>query len=180
MNRSPSPVAEIVVPVSVFGVLRRELVEEVGMLPAVHALHNAGYAAGTDAGRTLFDPSASDLDEMSASAFWDRVASYFGKRGWGTPRHESPHRGVGLITSTDWVEATPDAIDPEASCSFTTGFLSGLLSAAADGPVAVLEVSCRTRGDDACQFAFGSAAVIHDLYGHLLEGRELQPALQAL
>jgi hypothetical protein len=58
--------------------------------------------------------------------------------------------------------------------------LSALLSGAAGGPVAVLEVTCRTKGDDRCTFAFGSAATVHDLYGLLLEGQALEAALAAL
>ena len=50
----------------------------------------------------------------------------------------------------------------------------------AGGPVAVLEVTCRTRGDDACAFAFGSEGAVHELYGKLLEGADLDGALDAL
>jgi hypothetical protein len=46
--------------------------------------------------------------------------------------------------------------------------------------VAVLEVDCRARGADRCCFAFGSEVAIHDLYGHLLDGSDLDDALAAL
>ncbi len=175
-ERHPEP-QELVVPASAFVVLRRELTKEVGMLPAVHALHNAGYAAGRDAAAALGGPA---LRDREASAFWSAIAAYFERRGWGRPVHESPHPGVGLLVADRWAESSSDEDDPEGSCSFSTGFLSGLLSSVADGPVAVLEVSCRTRGDDACRFAFGAADVIHDLYGHLVEGAELPRALAEL
>jgi hypothetical protein len=55
--------------------------------------------------------------------------------------------------------------------------MSGLLSQIAGGPVAVLEVSCRTRGDDACRFGFGSERAITDLHGLLLDGADLDSAL---
>jgi hypothetical protein len=71
-------------------------------------------------------------------------------------------------------------MDADASCCFSTGFLSGLLSELAGGPVAVLEIGCRTRGADACRFAFGSEQVIHDLYGRLLDGADFDGALAAL
>jgi hypothetical protein len=50
----------------------------------------------------------------------------------------------------------------------------------AGSPVAVLEVSCRTRGDDRCSFLFGSEQAIHDVYGLLLEGDSLDDALATL
>jgi hypothetical protein len=58
--------------------------------------------------------------------------------------------------------------------------LSALLSEVAGGPVAVLEVTCRTKGDERCTFAFGSAPTVHDLYGLLLDGQDLDSALAAL
>ena len=90
------------------------------------------------------------------------------------------HGAVGFLTSQDWAEANTEDVDPDASCFFSTGFLSGLLSALAGGPVAVLEIGCRTRGGDHCRFAFGSETAIHELYGRLLDGVGLAEALDAL
>ncbi|MEX2472747.1 MAG: 4-vinyl reductase [Gemmatimonadota bacterium] len=181
MSATMASTKEVVVPVQVFTVLRRELEKEVGTLPAVRALHHAGYAAGGGAASS-FEASgtAESLPDLAAGDFWRRIERFFSKRGWGTLSHEDVHPGVGVLRSPDWLEATPDATDPEGSCSFTTGYLAGLLSELSSRPVAVLEVTCRSRGDDACRFAFGSEAVIHDLYGQLLEGADFDRALEAL
>jgi hypothetical protein len=176
MESKGSAPREIAVPVSVFGSLRTELAKEAGTLPTVHALHSAGYRAGTDAATTL----AGGTPTLGQDLFWARLADFFAKRGWGTLQHHSPHAAVGILSSPDWAEAGDGNVDPDASCCFSTGFLSGLLSELADGPVAVLEVGCRTRGEDACRFAFGSEAAIHDLYGRLLDGVDLDGALAAL
>ena len=168
---------EIAVPVSVFGSLRSELAKEAGTLPTVHALHNAGYQAGTQAASALGGGAKKGLGK---DAFWTELSDFFGTRGWGTLRFEATHAAVGLLTSSDWAEAVDGGQDPEASCFFSTGFLSGLLSELAGGPVAVLEVGCRTRGEDRCSFAFGSEAAIHDLYGRMLDGEDLDGALAAL
>lgn len=77
-------------------------------------------------------------------------------------------------------ERNPVLNEHDASCSFSTGFLSGMLTSLAGGPIAVLEVSCRARGDGHCSFAFGNASAIHDLYGKLVEGAELSGALASL
>jgi len=170
---------EIAVPVSIFGSLRGELEKEAGMLPTVHALHNAGYRAGSAAAPTL-SGNGDDPGALPQGAFWSRLSNFFQKRGWGTLRHDTPHAAVGILSSADWAEAVASSTEADSSCCFSTGFLSGLLSELAGGPVAVLEIGCRTRGADACRFAFGSEEVIHDLYGRLLDGTDLDGALAAL
>jgi hypothetical protein len=170
---------EVAVPVSVFGSLRTELAKEAGTLPTVHALHHAGYHAGTEAAATLASGNGASTS-LGQAAFWAKLGDFFTQRGWGSLRHDAAHSAVGILWSLDWAEANHGASDPDASCFFSTGFLSGLLSELAGGPVAVLEVGCRTRGEDACRFAFGSEATIHDLYGRLLDGNDLDGALAAL
>jgi len=164
----------------VFGSLRAELEKEAGTLPTVHALHHAGYSAGVAASAAFRQQGGADPQSLGQDAFWSKVADFFAKRGWGTLAHGRPHRAVGVLTSADWAEASAGPVDPDASCHFSAGFLSGLLSELAGGRVAVLEVGCRTRGGAACQFAFGSEGAIHELYGRLLEGADLDAALTAL
>jgi len=180
MNRKGGTPREVAVPVSVFAALRTELAKEAGTLPTVHALHHAGYHAGTAAAAVLSGNGESAPAALGRDAFWGKLADFFGKRGWGTMRHDLTHSAVGILSSTDWAEAGDGDADPDASCFFSTGFLSGLLSELAGGPVAVLEVGCRTRGESACRFAFGSEAAIHNLYGRLLDGVDLDGALAAL
>ncbi len=169
---------EIAVPISIFGSLRNELEKEAGALPTIHAFHHAGYEAGAAAAASF--AVSGDVTNMGQSAFWARLSEFFSRRGWGTLHQSGEHAGVALLSSPDWAEASPHEGDSEASCCFSTGFLSGLLSELAEGPVAVLEVDCRARGDEQCRFAFGSEVAIHDLYGHLLDGTDLEGALAAL
>ena len=168
---------DIAVPVTIFSALRRELEKEVGTLPAVRSLHHAGYEAGTDAAAGFGSVDRDRLAQLSSSDFWSQMDRFFSRRGWGSIDHEAAHPGVGMLVSSDWAEASSGETDPEGSCSFSTGFLAGLLSALADRPVAVLEVTCRTRGDDACRYAFGNEVVIHDLYGRMSDGSDLKQAL---
>jgi len=170
---------EIAVPVRIFGDLRDALGKEAGPLPAIRAMHAAGYAAGMAAADELRSAPEGDPLALPPEAFWARVAAFFSRRGWGTLTHEAVHEGVGTLTSSDWAEGAVEGAD-DASCSFSTGFLSGLLTALAGGPIAVLEVSCRARGDGQCSFAFGNASAIHDLYGKLIEGANLSGALASL
>jgi len=112
-------------------------------------------------------------------AFWSNLSDWFRRRGWGSLTFESIHPGVGRLSSTDWAEAEGGE-ERQPSCAFTTGMLSSVLTAAGGGGVAVLETSCRTRGDEACHWVFGSENTIHQLYGSLLEGRSFDEALHAL
>ena len=171
---------EIAVPVSVFDSLSRELEGAAGTLQTVRALQDAGHRAGREAADTLHREAGGDSLTLGHRAFWRHLSDHFAKRGWGSLSHEAIHPGVGMLTSGDWAEAEAGAVSDEASCSFSSGYLSGLLSELAGGPIAVLEVSCRGRGEDGCHFAFGSETAIHDLYGHLLEGADLDQALEKI
>ena len=180
MSRNGGAPREIAVPISLFASLRRELEEEAGTLPTVRALHGAGYHAGLAAAAAVHHQAGGDAFALTQGGFWSHLTNYFGSRGWGTLTHRAVHDAVGVLSSTDWAEAVEGAVDPDASCCFSTGFLSGLLSQLAGGPVAVLEIECRTRSGTSCDFAFGSEGAIHELYGQLLEGVDLDGALAAL
>ncbi|MFQ5536033.1 MAG: V4R domain-containing protein [Gemmatimonadota bacterium] len=180
MNGPERPTRDVAVPVSIFAVLRSKLAEEAGELPAIHAMHAAGYQAGVDAAQSLAASGPEALAGLSERRFWSSLSQFTSRRGWGSLSHSDLHDAVGLLESRDWVESEGSETQPDATCSFTTGFLSGLLTTIAGGPIAVLEVACKGRGDDACAFAFGSEAAIHELYGQLLDGQELPAALAAL
>jgi V4R domain len=179
MEPTPGAYREIAVPVSLFATLRHELAKGAGALPTIHALQAAGYAAGADAAGAFAGSGGEDVGAIPEDVFWTRLASFFSARGWGSLSAAGSSDAVGVLSSGDWVEAN-GAAGAEASCSFTSGFLSGFLSRIAGGRVAVLEVSCRGRGDERCSFAFGSEAAIHELYGHLLQGVALDRALGSL
>ncbi len=180
MESSDRPVRDVAIPVVGLAALRHTLQKEAGQLPAIHALHAAGFGSGEaiwDGLRRGPGREAQDLDE---EGFFARLNAALGRRGWGSLTHRSAHPGVGLLASADWAEARAGSGERQPACTFSSGMLSGILSGAAGGPVAVLEVTCRTRGDERCTFAFGSAATVHDLYGLLLDGQDLDTALTVL
>jgi hypothetical protein len=178
-SRNGAP-REVAVPVAVFDALRDAIESEIGTLETVSALHHAGYAAGRFAALTLNRDSGGDALKLSSAGFWTQLSNYFDKRGWGSLAHRTPHPAIGILSSTEWAEASTKADTDESGCAVSAGFLSGLLSQLAGGAVGVLEVRCRGRGDDACEFAFGSETAIHDLYGRMLDGDDVDQALEAL
>lgn len=171
---------EIAVPAAGLTGLRKHLEKEAGPLAAIHALQAAGYGAGEALWESLRAGPGTGLPDLDLEDFWTRLASQLGRRGWGTLEHRAAHPGIGLLSSEDWAESVGGGEAEHPSCSFSAGMLSGLLSSVAEGPIAVLEVTCRTRGDQGCTFAYGSAATVHDLYGLMLDGRSLESALAGL
>ncbi|MSR36862.1 MAG: hypothetical protein EXR95_09545 [Gemmatimonadetes bacterium] len=180
MEASERPQRDVAIPAVGLTTLRLALQREAGPLPAIHALHAAGFDSGQALWEGLRRGPGRELAGLDESSFWPRLAAVLGRLGWGTLSHTPAHPGVGLLASTDWAESQGAAGERQPSCTFSSGMLSALLSGAGGGPVAVLEVTCRTRGDDCCTFAFGSAATVHELYGLLLDGQDLATALAAL
>ena len=174
---APSNNREVAFPARALLHIRRALREETDPLATVHALHAAGYGCGED----IFGQFSRGavLTEVDHQSFWAGVSTFFQSRGWGRLTHSAPHPGIGVLESRDWAEAEGGE-ESQPSCAFTAGMLSNFLSMAAGGGVAVLETTCRARGDDSCSFAFGSEDAIHSLYGHLLDGRTVPEALEQL
>ena len=164
--------------------MRHSLTEDVGADAAARALRAAGYASGDALYASLTQPfggeeSGQKLAELSADSFWKRLSQLFSTRGWGTLSHEPAHQGVGALDTTNWVEAVPDTAT-RPSCFFTTGLLANLLGRAAGSSIAVLEVECRSRGDQRCRFMFGAPESMQAVYGLMRSGQEPDKLLDAL
>jgi len=179
MQRREESPREVALPASALAAIRRSLRSEAGPLATIHALHAAGYDAGEVVHASFARVLGTPPEETSERRFWSCLEEFLARRGWGTLVHHAAHPGLGVLSSPDWAEAG-QATESQPACAFTTGLLSHLLTRAAGGPVAVLEVSCRARGDDRCTFAFGSEATVHDLYGLLLDGADLDTAMRGL
>jgi hypothetical protein len=170
---------EVAVPAAAFAALAHAFSEQGGALAAIHGLHAGGYGAGDLFYERLMQGFSGKLGGVDEREFWRSLSRFLAKKGWGTLAHRAPHPGVGLLVSRDWAEADGGG-GRQPSCAFSVGLLSHLLTRAAGAPIAVLEVSCRAAGDDACAFAFGSEATIDELYGLLLDGKGIEQAFAEL
>lgn len=170
-----APTSDIRLPADSVLALRRALMRQVGTADATRALQEAGHAAGD----ALFDRlDDGTLGGTPRDTFWGRVADLFRELGWGDIAHETPHPGVGALVARDWFEVEEEAARP--ACPFTTGVIANLLGRAADGEVAVLQVSCE-RDDERCaRFLFGAPAVLDQLYAGLREGADVDAILATL
>ncbi len=147
---------------------------------ATRLLRQAGEATGESALSQFADSAGSDPTRLDRDGFWTRLGSYFEAQGWGDLKQVRVHPGLGLMRSAAWAESEPEGDAGEASCAFTAGMLSGILSRVAEAPISVLEVRCRTRGDSDCSFVFGSDQAVRRLEGLLEETESLEAALERL
>jgi predicted hydrocarbon binding protein len=158
------------------GVLERDLGDQ-----AAQALQEAGYAAGDElydawtgwlAERTgVADPA--DLDERHLS---QQLGAFFASLGWG--RLAVTRLGPALaVDATEWAEADPASGSVAPACHVTSGMLAGLLGRLAGGHVAVMEIECRSRGDEHCRFLAGSPETLQAVYDGASAGRDYRDVL---
>ena len=146
---------------------------------SVAALQRAGHAAGEGILRELASGTPDgDPAALAKDTFWDTVASFFESRGWGRLSQSRIHPGMGLLTAYDWAEARDARGGGMLGCPISTGILARLLGEVAQGPIAVLQVACPSRGDDACQFLFGHEGAVGRSYDLLMEGVPLDRLLE--
>lgn len=174
-----SAIREITLPAAGLRLVREALRDEAGPVATVNALHAAGFRSGAAVWQSLSSGGDAEVESLSGGEFWTRLDDWFTRRGWGSLAFEPIHPGVGRLASGDWAEAE-GGDERQPSCSFTTGLLSRILTAAGGGDVAVVETACRTRGDRECHWAFGSEDTVHRLYRSLLEGRSFEDALREI
>lgn len=138
--------------------------------------------AGRRAGRFLERQITGEADpaEADPASYWEVTRDRLVEAGLGETSYRVVDAGVASIAA----EGLPEAADHEGTgrgtegCPFSAGLFGGLLSAAADRPVAVLEVECRSRGDDRCRFLVGSEERLADLRDRIVEGASLEEALE--
>ena len=159
---------EITMPAWTFSALRDELGKISDKHSSTTLLQKVGYRSGISSSAVFKEGLNSAVLETMQSTFWTHLCDFFSCRGWGTLVVDSDHPGLGFLTSNDWAEAMTAEVDRNASCCFSTGFISGLLSEIVGSPVAVLEAKCRARGDRACEFAFGAEQAVRELYSQLI------------
>jgi len=172
---------ELALPAAAFTALRHTLIAELGAQRAAAVLRQAGHAAGDSLFQALAQHrGGTDLAQLEASAFWRRVTQLFAARGWGSLQHAAPHSSLGALESADWGEADPGSHARRPSCFFTTGLLANLLGQVANADVAVLEVECRSRGDQQCRFLFGSTDALDAVYSRVAAGEPPEYAVAQL
>lgn len=127
---------------------------------AAAILHDAGFATG-EALAAAWDQRIAERTGLADAGALD--TRWFGPLldelcvtlGWGSLTVTDHHARAITFESGDWAEAEPGS-EASAGCHFTSGCLAAFLTIQAGTPIGVLEVTCRTAGDETCRFVAAS------------------------
>jgi predicted hydrocarbon binding protein len=147
---------------------------------AIRCLREAGRRLAAETETAILERVGLPLPALSLSRFWSELAAYFDEVGWGHMDHEEVNEGVGAVQARDWAESDPKESRPGPGCHISTGLFAELLTRAAGQPVAVMEVDCRSQGDERCRFLFGSPTTLLLVHRKLAEETSLEDALAAI
>lgn len=143
------------------------------------ALREAGRTWADVAERALVRADDKSLGDLSMQGFWRDLSRFLQHAGWGAIEHENLG-AIGALRAAGWAESDPAEGRADPGCHFSTGFFGELLSRIAARPVGVMEVECRSKGDAACRFLFGSPPTLERVHDALVAGHPLDQALQRL
>ncbi len=157
-----------------FHVLRSSLERDNGLQTAAY-LQEAGFASGEDLYNAFVSRvrDAYQLDspgELDTVFLSEALSAHFGEFGWGSLKITSLSAAVFALDSDDWAEATPEGGAQYPSCHLSSGLLSDFFGRLSDEPAAVMEVECRSRGDDRCRFLVGSPDSLAMVYDRMVHG----------
>jgi predicted hydrocarbon binding protein len=140
----------------------------------VTILQEAGYAAGAGLFKAFTAVnSATDLD---ADMLGETLSEFFARGGWGAVTLSAVGTGALAVDSSDWAEAEPGTAQ-SPMCFFSAGMLADFLGRLSDETVAVMEVECRSRGDERCRFLSATPEVLEKVYNDMTAGRTYEEAL---
>ena len=142
----------------------------------VSILQEAGYAAGEGLFRSF--TATNNPSELDADLLGDALSEFFRTAGWGSISITPVGTGALALDSSDWAEADPGTAQT-AMCFFSAGMLADFLGRLSDETIAVMEVECRSKGDERCRFLSATPQVLEQVYNEMTQGRTYQEALTA-
>ncbi|HXE84258.1 MAG TPA: V4R domain-containing protein [Gemmatimonadales bacterium] len=141
---------------------------------AITILQEAGYAAGEGlykAFTAVNNPADLDADLLAPT-----LSEFFTSGGWGAVAVTPVGTGALAVDSSDWAEAEPGTSETPM-CFFSAGMLADFLGRLSEETVAVMEVECRSKGDERCRFLSATPAVLEKVYTEMTQGRSYEDAL---
>ncbi|MEX2157341.1 MAG: V4R domain-containing protein [Gemmatimonadales bacterium] len=142
----------------------------------VTILQEVGYAAGEGLYRAF--AAAHSPADLDADLLAEVLSEFFAGAGWGTLTMSPVGTGALALDSPDWAEAEPGTAQ-SPMCFFSTGMLADFLGRLSDQTVSVMEVECRSRGDERCRFLSATPEVLEKVYNEMTAGRTYAEALGA-
>jgi predicted hydrocarbon binding protein len=141
---------------------------------SIAILQEAGYAAGEGlytAFTALNHPADLDAELLAPT-----LSEFFTTGGWGSVTVTPVGTGALAIDSPDWSEAEPGT-SQSPMCFFSAGMLADFLGRLSEETIAVMEVECRSKGDQRCRFLSATPAVLEKVYTEMTQGRSYEDAL---
>jgi predicted hydrocarbon binding protein len=159
--------------------LRTALFRDLG-INAAALLQEAGYAGG----QALFDALSNWLasrglpspESLPSSEFTDRASEFLRSVGWGAIE-VGTLEAAATIDSADWAEADPAHPMEFPGCYYSAGLLTDLFGRIVGESVAVMEVECRSMGNDRCRFLVGAVDTMQRVYDAMGDGVTYEQAL---
>ena len=109
------------------------------------------------------------------------LSEFFAEQGWGTlDAHAARGGGAGAGLGRMGRGAGSSPRDEFPSCHLTCGLLADFFGRLSDGLVAVMEVECRSRGDEQCRFLAGAPETLSALYERMAQGAGYVEAIGGL
>jgi predicted hydrocarbon binding protein len=140
----------------------------------VTILQETGYAAGEGCYRAF--TAVNNPADLDADLLAETLSDFFASGGWGTVTMSPIGTGALALDSSDWAEAEPGT-SQTPMCFFSTGMLADFLGRLSDETVSVMEVECRSRGDERCRFLSATPEVLEKVYNEMTQGRSYAEAL---
>lgn len=142
----------------------------------VTILQEAGYAAGEGLYQTF--TAANNPSDLDAELLGPTLSEFFTSGGWGSVMMSPVGTGALALDSSDWAEAEPGTAQTPM-CFFSAGMLADFLGRLSEETVAVMEVECRSKGDERCRFLSATPEVLEKVYNEMTAGRSYEEALSA-
>jgi predicted hydrocarbon binding protein len=184
MTASPCRHGVVGIGVNTFRTLREALLQDLGEEAGSVRLQEAGFAAGRQVYDSFLEwlPAFSEVRdpaELDAAALGEVLSAYFAALGWGAVEVTADGRGLS-VRCRDWAESDPAAGASVPRCYVSTGLLASFFTQlAGERTLGVMEVACRTQGDEYCEFLVGAPAVLDAVYLAVAEGRDAHEVLTA-
>ncbi|MEO8089545.1 MAG: V4R domain-containing protein [Gemmatimonadales bacterium] len=154
-------------------------------LQAAGYLQEAGFAGGEELydafGEWLARERGVDTpSELDVAFLGEVLGEFFADHGWGRLSATPLGPAVMALDSAEWAEALDERQGEFPSCHLSCGLLADFLGRVSQDQVAVMEVECRSRGDQRCRFLAGSPETLGILYDRMAQGTGYLEALGVL
>ena len=164
--------------------LRASLERDTGLQAAAY-LQEAGFAGGEELYDTFSDWLARSRGveapaELDVEFLGEVLGEFFAEQGWGRLNAMALGPSVVALDSAEWAEAVDERQGDFPSCHLSCGLLADFLGRVSGDQVAVMEVECRSRGEQRCRFLAGSPETLGILYDRMAQGTGYLEALGVL